>query len=397
VLTSFEFVNTLLGMKEQPATRQTAFEKAFANHMARMEKMNIGQQVEAVIISITPEFIFLDLGGKSEGVLERAELADEAGLLCVEEGDTLKAWFMGEKNGEMHFTTRLSGQKAGPELLESAWKSGIPVEGVVDKEIKGGYEVKIGESRAFCPYSQMGRRAEDTGACVGTHLRFKIVEYKDGGRSITVSNRAILEAERADKMAELRSSLREGQTITGTVVQIQDFGAFVDIGGVQALLPVSEVSRDRVKDMHSVLERGQTITAQILKLDWNNERFSISMKALASDPWQTVAERYPAGSRHTGTVTRIAGFGAFVSLESGIEGLVHTSELNSFSGTGGQKNGVKVGQKLAVRIIAVDQENRRISLQPATTEEEDETARRYLDSGTDSDTYNPFAALLKKK
>lgn len=385
-------------MKEQPATGQTAFEKAFANHMARMEKMDIGQQIEAVIVSITPDFIFLDLGGKSEGVLERAELADENGQITVQEGDTIKAWFMGAKNGEMRFTTRLSGQKAGPDLLESAWKSGIPVEGVVDKEIKGGYEVKIGESRAFCPYSQMGgRRAEDSSACVGTHLSFKIIEYKDGGRSITVSNRAILEAERADRMAELRNTLTEGQTVTGTVIQIQDFGAFVDIGGVQALLPVSEISRERVADINTVLERGQTITAQILKLDWKNERFSISMKALSADPWHSAAERYPVGSRHTGTVSRIAGFGAFVTLESGIDGLVHTSELNSFSGTGGQRAGVKVGQKLAVRVIGVDQENRRISLKPATSEEEDETARKYLDTGTDSDTYNPFAALLKKK
>lgn len=385
-------------MKEHIPSGPTAFEKAFAEHTARMEKLDIGQQIEAVIVSITPDYIFLDLGGKSEGVLERAELADENGLLSVEEGDTIKAWFLGAKNGEMRFTTRLSGQKAGPGLLENAWKSGIPVEGVVDKEIKGGYEVKIGESRAFCPYSQMGsRRAEDSAACVGTHLSFKIIEYKDSGRSITVSNRAILEAERADRMSELRKTLAEGQTVTGTVVQIQDFGAFVDIGGVQALLPVSEISRERVADINTVLERGQTVTAQILKLDWKNERFSISMKALSADPWQTAAERYTAGSRHTGTVSRIAGFGAFVTLESGIDGLVHTSELNSFSGTGGQRAGVKVGQKLAVRIIGVDQANRRISLKPATSEEEDETARKYLDTGDDSDTYNPFAALLKKK
>lgn len=375
------------------------FASLYENSLTKMNKLQAGQMVETQIVSISKDCIFLQLSGKSEGVLDRAELADQNGNISVKEGDTIKAFFLESKNGEMRFTTKISGDKAGSALLENAYKNKIPVDGVVEKEIKGGFEVKLGTTRAFCPFSQMGaRRTEDTAAYIGKKLTFKIQEYKDNGRSILVSNRAILEDERAAHIEELKKTMTEGMTVTGKITSIQDFGAFVDIGGVQALLPVSEISRERVQDIRTALTVGQELEATILKIDWKTERISISMKSLLSDPWTGAAARYPKNSKHVGTVSRVAAFGAFVTLESGIDGLVHVSELRGDDKFGDTSKAAKVGQKMTVLVLGVDEANRRISLKPASSLEEDETVGKYLSSDDgNGDTYNPFAALLKKK
>lgn len=363
-----------------------------------MKPLEPGQMVETEIVSISGENIFLQLNGKSEGVLDRAELTDREGNLSVKEGDTIKVFFLSAQNGEMRFTTRISSNKAGQAVLENAFRNGVPVEGIVEKEIKGGFEVKIGESRAFCPFSQMGReRVEDAKGFIGKHMTFKIMEHGENGRNILVSNRAILEQERQERIAILKKTLKEGAVVKGTIKSIQDFGAFVDLDGVQALLPVSEISRNRVNDIRQVLVPGQEIEAAVLKLDWQNEKFSLSMKELEADPWDTAGSRYRAGSRVTGTVVRITDFGAFVSLEPGLDGLVHISDLQGDSRDTSPKAFVKNGQKLDVEVQSIDIEKKRISLKPVSNLQKDETVNQYLSSGSETETYNPFAALLKKK
>jgi small subunit ribosomal protein S1 len=306
---------------------------------------------------------------------------------------------MQAKNGEMHFTTRIGGDTAGPAMLEQAYHNKIPVEGLVEKEIKGGYEIKIGDSRAFCPYSQMGQKRTDTPAdYVGKHLTFKITEYKENGRNILVSNRMIHEEAHQDNIETLKNNLQENMVIKGVIKSIQDYGAFVDIGGFQALLPVSEIGRSRVEDIRAILSVDQEIEASILKIDWKNERITLSMKSLLADPWEKAVEKYPEDSKHIGKVVRITDFGAFVSLEPGLDGLMHISELRASSKFSNSKElTVKPGQTLTVQILGVDRANKRISLKPATTLEEDETSTKYMETSTDNDTYNPFAALLKKK
>lgn len=379
-------------------TSTSDFASLIESTLTRIERLQPGQMVETQIVSISKDSIFLQLSGKSEGVLERAELADQEGNLSVKEGDTVKVFFLNSKNGEMNFTTRISGEKAGPAMLESAYKNGIPVEGVVEKEIKGGYEVKIGESRAFCPFSQMGqRRTEVAEAYVGKHLTFKIQEFKENGRNILVSNRAIHEEAHREKIEALKNTLKEGMLIKGSIKSIQGFGAFVDIEGIQALLPISEISRARVEDIHSVLVVGQEIEATIIKLDWKTERISLSMKNLQSDPWDHALEKYPKDSRHTGKVVRITDFGAFVSLENGLDGLIHVSEMRSEGTYGNSGVTVKAGQVITVQILGVDIAERRISLKQASSLEEDETVKEYMESGAKSDIYNPFAVLLGKK
>jgi small subunit ribosomal protein S1 len=186
--------------------------------------------------------------------------------------------------------------------------------------------------------------------------------------------------------------------VKGTIQSLQDFGAFVDIGGVQALLPVSEIGRSRVDNIRNVLSVGQEVQAILLKIDWSQERLSLSTKALQADPWDQASDKYPEGSKHTGKVVRVANFGAFVSLEPGIDGLVHVSEFRTDSryGASGEMT-VKVGQTLSVQVLSVDRTQRRIALKPATTKEEDETTAKYVEGSKDDTTYNPFAAILKKK
>ncbi|AEJ20153.1 30S ribosomal protein S1 [Gracilinema caldarium] len=374
---------------------------SFADYMNSMDSRKIqfqpGQMIESRIVSISNDTVFLELNGKSEGILEKAELLDKNGELTLKEGDTIKAFFLKAQNGELHFTTRISGEKADLSILEEAYKNHIPVEGVVEKEIKGGYEVAIGETRAFCPYSQMGiKRSEEGSNWVGKHLTFLIQEYKDNGRNLIVSNRAIEEALQAEKIAKLKEILKEHSIITGTIASVQDFGAFVDLGGIQGLIPVSEISRERVANINEVLQSGQEIRAEIIKIDWQTERITLSMKSLSADPWTEAAKKYPIGSKHTGKVIRITDYGAFVSLEPGLDGLIHVSELRSGDKYNNVKGAVKLGQTLMVKILEVDEIRRRISLKPASSAEEEAVSKQYMADEDPQDTYNPFAALLKK-
>jgi small subunit ribosomal protein S1 len=372
------------------------FAEMLENSFTGVDSFEPGQLLETEIVSISNDCIFLQLSGKSEGILELAEMTDKEGNFTVKEGDTIKVFFLEAKNGELRFTTRISGDKAGTAVLKNAFENEIPVEGVVEKEIKGGFEVKVGESRAFCPYSQMGeKRVEDSSEYIGKHLTFKIIEHGENGRNILVSNRAIIEKEHKEQVEVLKETLKEKMKVTGTIKSIQDFGAFVDIDGIQALLPISEISRSRVDDINEVLKVGQEIEVMIIKLDWKNERITLSMKALLADPWDEAKNKYKRDSKHTGEVVRITDFGAFVSLEPGLDGLIHISDLEGDDRDSNPRDKLKKGQKISVKINSIDIERQRISLKPTSGTLDDDAFKKYLEP--ESDTYNPFAALLKDK
>jgi small subunit ribosomal protein S1 len=375
---------------------EDSFAALFENSYTEMEKLEPGQQIETEIVSISGDSIFLQLSGKSEGILDISEMTDKDGKLTVKEGDRIKAFFVDHQNGEKRFTTKISGTDAGRAVLENAFENGIPVEGIVEKEIKGGFEIKIGDTRAFCPFSQMGMtRIEKPELLVGKHVTFKILEHSENGRNILVSNRAILEEEYRRLVEKLKTTIKEKMVVKGTVKSIQDFGAFVDISGVQALLPISEISRSRVDDINKVLTAGQEIEAVIIKLDWDNDRITLSMKAMLTDPWDTAAAKYKTGSRHVGEVVRITSFGAFVSLEPGLDGLIHISDLEGDSRDSRPETVLKKGQTLTVEINSIDIKKKRISLKTASSLQQDEDARKYLEP--ESEGYNPFAELLKNK
>lgn len=232
-----------------------------------------GQEINTTIISISKDCAFLDLNAKSEGILPLSDIQNEDGSLKASEGDSIKAYFIGVKDGEMLFTTRISGENADMALLEHAYQHGTPVEGHVDKEIKGGFEISIGSARGFCPFSQMGFREKKTPSeYVGRTLTFRIQEFKEEGKNLLVSNRAILEEEHMLKLKRLEQDLKAGTHIDATVESIQQYGAFVDIGGFRALLPASEISHERINDVGKILKVGQKLEVVIIRTDWEHER-----------------------------------------------------------------------------------------------------------------------------
>ncbi len=336
------------------------FEQSFKNQ-GRFEP---GQKMETRILKISNDWVFLDTGRKGEGVLDRKELIDKDGNLTVKEGDTITAWFLSVSNNELRFTTRVGKGQAGNAQLEDAWKAGIPVEGTVEKEVKGGFSVKIaGSVRAFCPHSQMGlRRTENQAEQVGKQLPFKIVEYAENGRNIVVSHRAVLEEEAKEQREALKETLKEGMIVKGKVTSLRDFGAFVSIGAVEGLLPISEVGWGRVTDIREALTVGQELELAIKQLDWDNNRISFSLKETLANPWDKIVQQFPEGSFHTGKVARLVPFGAFVTLSEGVDGLIHISKLGKGKRLTHPREVIKEGEIIEVKIEAVDRENRRLSL-----------------------------------
>jgi small subunit ribosomal protein S1 len=239
--------------------------------------------------------------------------------------------------------------------------------------------VKIGTARAFCPFSQTGfRRDEDKAAYLGKTFTFLITEYSDNGRNVVVSRKPILDEEKRIQKQALKESLTEGARVKGTVTSIQNFGAFVRVSGIEGLLPISELSYARVAKVSDVLSVGQEVEVVVKKLDWENERFSFSLKDILTDPWDLVQDKFPVGSFHAGTVSRLAPFGAFVTLADGVDGLIHISKLGGGKRISHPKEVVKEGQQVEVKIEAVDRPNRKISLSLAEISRAEEEAAATL-------------------
>lgn len=366
---------------------EVSFEELLKESTAATDWLEPGQRVDAQIADITSDWVFLDIGGKSEGALDKKELLDENGDFTLKVGDTVTAYFLATRNNERLFTTRITSGQAGRNFLEHAWRGEIPVEGLVEKEIKGGFQVKIpGDTLAFCPYSLMGlRRVEDSSEYVGKRMSFIIAEYSEEGRNVILSNRAILQAELRAKKEALKEELREGMTVKGTVASIQKFGAFIDISGIQGLLPISEIGWARVDDVHDVLSVGQELELVILGLDWEKDRMSFSLKATLPDPWDRVEGKYPAGSSHVGTVARLTKFGAFVTLEGGVDGLIHISKLGGGKRLNHPGEVLEQGQSVEVTVETIDLEKNRLSLKLALGEKgKDETGM------ADGDDYRSY-------
>lgn len=390
-------------MTAEEKNDELSFEELLKESTSGTGRLEPGQRVEAQIVDIGSDWVFLGLGGKSEGSLDKKELLDENGEFTLKIGDTVTAYFLSSRHNEMLFTTRITSGEAGRNFLEHASSNGIPVEGLVETETKGGFRVKIaGDTMAFCPYSQMGlRRVEDSSEYVGKRMPFIITEYGENGRNVILSNRAILEEELRAKKEELKEKLSEGMKVKGTVASIHDFGAFIDIGGIQGLLPISEIGWVRVENIHDVLSVGQELETVILNLDWGKDRIALSLKATLPDPWDDVEEKYPAGSSHVGKVARLTKFGAFVTLEGGVDGLVHISKLGGGKRINHPGEVLEQGQALEVTVEAVDREKRRLSLALEHEEKEkDESGiaddyREYLQNAPTS--MGTLGDILRKK
>ncbi|MFN2352923.1 MAG: 30S ribosomal protein S1 [Desulfopila sp.] len=375
-------------------TFSDSFEELFQSEENKsVKKITPGEKVTAVVAGISGENVFLDVGAKSEGILEASEVTDGEGNITVAVGDLLDVYFLQAKKSEHIFTTRL-GSGSSTAHLEEAWRNHIPVQGYVKAEIKGGFDITLGgNTRAFCPYSQMGlRRVEDAAATyLDTHMNFLISRFEENGRNIVVSARAIEEEERAIRKEELRQTLEEGQTITATITSIRDFGAFADIGGVDGLIPVSQIGWSRVENINDHFSIGQVVNVVVKSIDWEKDRISLSYKETLDDPWDTFKKDFPVGQKCIATISRLAQFGAFVTLVEGVDGLIHISKLGGGRCINHPREVVETGQDIEVVIESIDEESRRISLAPSDYQApEDEEA-------VERQEYTKFIAEKKKQ
>jgi small subunit ribosomal protein S1 len=325
----------------------------------RIEK---GQTLDGVIVSIGPEVALVSVGGKSEATIDIAELKDDEGDVEFEVGDRIQATVVSTAGG-LTLSRRLVRGAASARQLEEAFHARLPVEGKVEREVKGGYEVRVARQRAFCPISQIDIvRGTEAAQHIGRVYAFRIIEFKEGGRSIVVSRRALLEEEQRAQADEIRKSIEVGATISGRVASLREFGAFIDLGGgVQGLLHVSEMGWSRVVDPSQVLKPGDEVTVKVLRVDDGKDKISLGLKQLMDDPWAAVGTRYKVGEIRAGRVTRVASFGAFVELEPGIEGLIPASE-SGIARDADLRKAFPVGTELEVVVLEVDAAARRIRL-----------------------------------
>lgn len=379
-------------------TEELSFAQMFDESSAKPTTFEAGQKVSATVVRISKEWVFIDLGGKSEGYFALNEVVGPDGEVTIKDGDQITAYFLGSGKGGMQFTTKLGKGSEANAHLEQAFQGGIPVEGLVEKEIKGGYAVKIaGSSRAFCPFSQIGMGRIDSELVVGQNLAFRIIEFGENGRNIIVSHRSILEEERKINAERLRESLTEGAVVSGVVTSIRNFGAFVDIGGIEGLLPVSEIAWGHISDINERLRVGQRLDVVILKLDWEKERFSFSLKNAQPDPWSMVTVTYPEGSVHLARIARLTNFGAFATLGEGIDGLLHISALGRGRRINHPREVVQEGQEIEVRIDAINLDERRISLSLAATAEAQEPSAEGKGQDVDKENRQEFKHYLQEK
>ncbi len=322
-----------------------------------------GQTVEGVVVAIRGDVAFVDVGGKGEATIDVGELLAEDGSLEVAVGDRVEAVVVSTSGGR-RLSRKLARGAAGLRQLGDAFRAGLPVEGKVERAVKGGYEIRIAGQRAFCPISQIDTiRNTEPSSHEGRVYTFRIVEFKDGGKNLVVSRRALLEERQREEAEELRRSIVPGAVMTGRVVSVREYGAFVDLGaGIQGLLHVSEMGWSRVSEAAQVVAPGETLTVKVLRLEDGGKKIALGMKQLQADPWSKVPETYAVGQVRPGRVTRVADFGAFVELEPGIEALAHVSTFPPTGKADGWKADVAPGTEGAFEILNIDVEKKRIGV-----------------------------------
>ena len=334
-----------------------------------------GQEVQGRVVRIERDTLYLDLGGKSEGVLALSDLArsePEAEGAAPEPpaspelGDVVRAFVVQVRGGVIRLAPTVGRSSDNLDLIFEAHESGIPVQGKIVSVNKGGYEVDLGAARGFCPHSQMDLHfVEQPELFVGRDLRFQVSEVRESGRNVILSRRALLEAEQAVLRAETMARLVVGCECPGVVRSLRPFGAFVDLGGVEGLVHVSEIAHERVEDPADHLSVGQAVNVVVLDITDEGKRISLSMKALQPDPWLDVDERFVVGSRVNGRVVRLAPFGAFVELVPGIDGLLHISTLGGGRRIAHPREVLREGDSVEVMVASVDSVRQRIGLEPA--------------------------------
>jgi small subunit ribosomal protein S1 len=331
-----------------------------------------GELLKGQIVSISGDDAFVSYGGPSEAVMATNELDG------LDVGDTVEGTVV-KTSPEIRISRKLAKGKANLDLLRQMYENRLPVEGKIAARNKGGFDVNISGLRAFCPLSQIALgKIDNPDQFIGQSYEFRVTELSDDGRRIVVSRAALLKEANASRAEETRRNIVPGAELSGTIKTITPFGAFVDLGGIDGLLHVSEMSRRRVTDPNEVVTVGQQVNVKVIKVEGDGKRISLSMKDQEPDPWSDVADRYPAGTQFSGRIVRSTDFGLFVEVEPGIDGLVHYSQLPFGVKQGGAE--VAIGTNVTGWVREVDPSKKRLSLslrEVATRDPWEGAAQRY--------------------
>ncbi len=341
-----------------------SFAELFEQSLSQSQ-MKPGSILIGTVLEITNDHVIVHAGLKSEGVIPKEQFISEAGELEVAVGDNVEVALDTVEDG--FGETRLSREKAKRArawtFLEEAQESGEIVTGNITGKVKGGFTVEVNSIRAFLPGSLVDvRPVRDTAYLEGKELEFKVIKLDRRRNNVVVSRRAVVEQEYSAEREELLKNLQEGMEVTGIVKNLTDYGAFLDLGGIDGLLHITDMAWKRVKHPAEVVEIGQEIKVKVLKFDRERNRVSLGLKQLGEDPWADIIRRFPEGSRVFGKVTNIADYGCFVEIESGVEGLVHVSEMDWTNRNINPNRIVALGDEVEVMILDIDEERRRISL-----------------------------------
>ena len=345
-------------------TNTESFAQLFEESLAKQE-MRQGEVITAEVVRVDYNYVVVNAGLKSEAYVPIEEFKDDRGEVTVQPGDFVSVAIESVENG--YGDTILSRDKAKRLAawmnLEKALESGELVTGTITGKVKGGLTVMTNGIRAFLPGSLVDTRpVKDTTPYEGKTLEFKVIKLDRKRNNVVVSRRAVVEASMGEERAKLLETLAEGAVVKGIVKNITDYGAFVDLGGIDGLLHITDLAWRRVRHPSEVVQVGQEIEAKVLKFDKEKNRVSLGLKQLGEDPWIGIARRYPQGTRLFGKVTNITDYGAFVEIESGIEGLVHVSEMDWTNKNVDPKKVVQLGDEVEVMVLDIDEERRRISL-----------------------------------
>jgi len=324
-----------------------------------------GAIVTSTVVDITSETVVVNAGLKSEGVIPRNQFFDAEGALEVAVGDQVQVALDTVEDGSG--TTRLSRDKAKRhaawEFLEQAFEASDTVKGFINGKVKGGFTVDLGGIRAFLPGSLVDvRPVRDTGYLEGKELEFKVIKLDRKRNNVVVSRRTVVEEEYSAEREALLERLEEDMELKGVVKNLTDYGAFLDLGGIDGLLHITDMAWRRVKHPSEVVEIGDEVTVKVLKFDRERQRVSLGLKQMGEDPWVNISRRYPEGTRVFGKVTNIADYGCFVEIEAGVEGLVHVSEMDWTNKNIHPTKVVALGNEVEVMVLDIDEERRRISL-----------------------------------
>lgn len=340
------------------------FAQLFEESLANVE-MRPGAIITGVVVDIDNEVVVVNAGLKSEGVIPRNQFLNDSGELEVSVGDEVQVALDAVEDG--FGETRLSRERAKRfaawGVLEAAHEANETVKGVITGKVKGGFTVDVQSIRAFLPGSLVDvRPVRDTTHLEGVELDFKVIKLDQKRNNVVVSRRAVIESENSAEREELLENLEEGSELKGIVKNLTDYGAFVDLGGIDGLLHITDMAWKRIKHPSEVVQVGDEIDVKVLKFDRERNRVSLGIKQLGSDPWVDINDRYPEGARLQGRVTNLTDYGCFVEIEDGVEGLVHVSEMDWTNKNIHPSKVVNLGDEVEVMVLDIDEERRRISL-----------------------------------